>query len=88
MIVPLEVEVSSQSGLYSPHHVVDFGFGGSLDRPKKVKLYLSNSSKKSLRIQSITAIPPTPNAVHIDFEPIKISSGTAPVQVAELTFDC
>lgn len=86
LIVPLEVEVSSQSGLYSSHHVLDFGFGGSLDRPKKLKLYLCNSSKKSLRIQNIATIPPT-NAVHVDFEPLRISSGTSPVQVAELTFD-
>lgn len=81
------MEVSSQSGLYSPNHIVDFGFGGSLDRPKKVKLYLCNSSKKSLRIQSVSTLSRT-KSVHVDFEPLKISTGTVPVPVADLVFDC
>lgn len=87
LVIPLEVEVTSQPGLYSPQHHIDFGLGGSRDRPKKIKLYLCNSLKKSLRIQSVMAVPVTA-ALHVRFEPLKISPGPNPVQVAELTFDC
>ncbi|KAL0273053.1 UNVERIFIED_CONTAM: hypothetical protein PYX00_005821 [Menopon gallinae] len=86
LVVPLEVEVTSQPGLYSTQHYIDFGIGGSEEQPKKIKLYLCNSLKKALRIQSIIVVPPSA-ALKVDFEPVKIPPGTSPVEVAELTFD-
>lgn len=51
LVVPLEVEVGSSCGLYSPDDVIDFGVGGSHDPPKKMKLWVRNSWKKPIRIQ-------------------------------------
>lgn len=51
LVVPLEVEVASNAGLYSLDDVLDFGIGGSRDKPKEVRLLLYNSWKKVIRIQ-------------------------------------
>lgn len=51
LVVPLEVEVSSNAGLYSQDDVLDFGIGGSRDKPKEIRLLLYNSWKKVIRIQ-------------------------------------
>ena len=87
LVVPLEVEVTSQPGLYSQQHSIDFGIGGSQDKPKKVILYLCNSLKKTQRIQSVTTLPAI-SPLKINFETAKIPPGTSPVEVAELVFDC
>lgn len=87
LVVPLEVEVTPQPGLYSQQHSIDFGIGGSLDEPKRVKLYLCSSLKKTLWIQNVSAVPET-LALKINFEAAKIPPGTSPVEVAELEFDC
>lgn len=50
LVVPLEVEVGSSAGLYSPDDVIDFGIGGSKDKPKQISLSLINSWKKMIRI--------------------------------------
>ncbi|KAK6637148.1 hypothetical protein RUM44_007562 [Polyplax serrata] len=86
LVVPLEVEVTPQPGLYSQQHSIDFGIGGSLDEPKRVKLYLCSSLKKTLWIQNVSAVPET-LALKINFEAAKIPPGTSPVEVAELEFD-
>lgn len=51
LVLPLEVEVASNAGLYSTDDVLDFGIGGSRDKPKEVRLLLYNSWKKMIRIQ-------------------------------------
>lgn len=51
LVVPVEVEVASNIGLYSTDDVLDFGIGGSRDKPKEVRLLLYNSLKKVIRIQ-------------------------------------
>jgi hypothetical protein len=51
LVVPLEVEVASNAGLYSQDDVLDFGIGGSQDKPKEIRLLLYNSWKKVIRIQ-------------------------------------
>lgn len=88
LIVPLEVEVSPSSGIYSPDDIIDFGIGGHQDPPKTLLLHLKNSWKKPIKIQNIMSIPPS-KALKIDFQPIKVppDSQTA-TKVASLTFDC
>nr|XP_018905539.1 PREDICTED: transmembrane protein 131 [Bemisia tabaci] len=87
LIVPLEVEVSPSSGIYSPDDIIDFGIGGHQDPPKTLLLHLKNSWKKPIKIQNIMSIPPS-KALKIDFQPIKVppDSQTA-TKVASLTFD-
>lgn len=51
LVVPMEVEVASNAGLYSQDDVLDFGIGGSWDKPKEIRLLLYNSWKKVIRIQ-------------------------------------
>jgi len=51
LVVPLEVQVASNTGLYAMDDVLDFGIGGSQDKPKEVRLLLYNSWKKVIRIQ-------------------------------------
>ncbi|XP_049836735.1 transmembrane protein 131 isoform X2 [Schistocerca gregaria] len=87
LVVPLDVEVMPQAGLYSPDDVIDFGIGGSKDKPKRIPLYLFNSGKKLIRLQSIATTMPS-KAVKIEFQPIKVLPDTKmPTKVAVLTFD-
>jgi hypothetical protein len=51
LVVPLEVQVSSNAGLYAVDDVLDFGISGSQDKPKELRLLLYNSWKKVIRIQ-------------------------------------
>lgn len=87
LVVPLDVEVLPQAGLYSPDDVIDFGIGGSKEKPKRIPLYLFNSGKKLIRLQSITTAMPS-KAIKIEFQPIKVLPDTKmPTKVAVLTFD-
>lgn len=51
LVIPLEVEVSSETGMYCPDDVLDFGIMGSRDEPRILKLMVLNSSPKSIQIQ-------------------------------------
>ena len=53
LVVPVEVEVSASPGLYASVDTLDFGLGGSYDKPKQLKLLLYNSWQKAIRIQVI-----------------------------------
>ncbi|KAJ9592481.1 hypothetical protein L9F63_015897, partial [Diploptera punctata] len=87
LVVPIEVEVASHAGLYSPDDVLDFGIGGSRDKPKQVSLLLFNSWKKMIRIQNVIATPVS-KALKIDFQPVKVPPDSkTPTQVAIITFD-
>ncbi|XP_046395502.1 transmembrane protein 131 isoform X2 [Ischnura elegans] len=87
LVVPLEVEVGPQAGLYSPDDLIDFGLSGSTDAPKVAKLYLLNSGRKSIQIQNVISTPVS-KAVKIDFKPIKIPPDSiTPTEVATITFD-
>lgn len=92
LVVPLEVEVTSSAGIFDPQGSIDFGVGGSLDFPKKVKLYLQNPLKKPVRIHSVTS---TSEAIKIEYENIKIPAESRgkngqlnSFEVATLTLDC
>lgn len=49
-VVPLEVEVSADPGLYSPQNVLDFGVLHSRSEPKTLPLFVINSSTKPVEI--------------------------------------
>lgn len=85
-MVPLEVEVSSQHGLFTPQGTVDFGIGGTLDQPRQVRLMVHNTMKKLVRIQSVVS---SSKAVKVDFQPVKVHPDTKePTEIASLTVDC
>lgn len=54
LIVPVEVEVMSDTEILHPRGYVDLGLGGSLDLASEIKLCLSNPNKKYVRIYSIS----------------------------------
>lgn len=86
LVVPLEVEVSAQCGLHTPQGTVDFGVGGTLDKPKQVKLLVYNTLKKPIRIQSVSA---STRAVRVEFQPVKVlPESKEPVEIASLYLDC
>ncbi|KAL5012217.1 hypothetical protein ScPMuIL_010768 [Solemya velum] len=73
LILPIEVEVSSAPGLYSPTEVIDFGILRTLDSPKTVQLSLVNTGGKTVHITSVSLYPPN-DAISIDFRPTKVQA--------------
>ncbi|KAK6172925.1 hypothetical protein SNE40_016488 [Patella caerulea] len=71
LILPVEIEVSSEPGIYSPVEMIDFGILRTFDEPKSVKLSLLNTGSLPIHISSIVVSPPN-DAISIDFRPSKI----------------
>lgn len=93
LYLPLEVEVTSQPGIYSPQDMIDFGLvptGSSnegSEPAKTVKLLVMNSGIKPIQIQNVVATPVS-EAVSINFKPLKIQPETLrPKVVAEMVFN-
>ena len=87
LYLPLEVEVTSQPGIYSPQDVVDFGLVPSKSDTKTVKLLVLNSGLKPVHIQNVIATPVT-EAVTINFKPLKVHPDTMrPKVIAEMVFN-
>lgn len=92
LVVPLEVQVTSSAGLYEPQGCVDFGVGGSLHEPKKVKLYMQNPLKKPIRIHSVTSAS---KAIKIEYENVRLPADSRGrhgqlnvFPIGTLTLDC
>ncbi|XP_067948178.1 transmembrane protein 131-like [Watersipora subatra] len=66
LIVPLEVEVSAEPGLYTPQNLLDFGILHSRSEPKSLPLFVINSSIKPIEIADIV-VEPANEAISIDF---------------------
>ena len=87
LYLPLEVEVSSQPGIYCPQELIDFGLVPSNSDPKSLKLFILNSGAKAIGVQNVIATPVS-EAVSINFHPLKIAPDTLrPSVIAEVTFD-
>ncbi|ROT80285.1 hypothetical protein C7M84_000981 [Penaeus vannamei] len=87
LVVPVEVEVSSQPGLFCPQDGLHFGLRTPHDPPATLPLHLLNSAHKHIHIQNVITTPVN-DAISIDFKPMKIPPGTVrPTQVATVTFD-
>ncbi len=98
LYLPLEVEVSSQPGLYCPQEVIDFGLVPAAssaasqgppnpERLRTAKLLLLNSGQRSVVVANVIATPVT-EALSIKFTPTKVPADTMrPTVVAEITFD-
>ena len=92
LVVPLEVEVSSEVVPYPPYGPIDFGVGGISDQPKSVKLFLQSPTRRPIHIQSVKT---TSKAIKIFLEGSKFPTDMKifkkqlqPFAVATLTLDC
>lgn len=90
LYLPLEVEVSSQPGIYCPQEMIDFGVvvvPSSSDETRAMQLSLLNSGQKAVQVQSVAAYPPH-EAISVDFQSQKIPPNTIrPTAVAQVTFN-
>ena len=87
LYLPLEVEVTSQPGIYSPQEVIDFGLVPSQSETKAVKLLVLNSGAKPIQIQNVIATPVT-EAISINFKAVKVQPETLrPKVIAEMVLN-
>ncbi|XP_018006963.1 transmembrane protein 131 isoform X2 [Hyalella azteca] len=87
LVVPVEVEVSSEPGLYCPHDGLHFPLLTPHHPPASLPLMLINSAHKHIHIQNVITTPVN-DAITIDFKPMKVPPGSVkPTQVATVTFD-
>ena len=56
LVVPVEVEVNSEPGLYCPHDALHFGLLTPHDPPATLTLMLLNSAHKHIHIQVTAAL--------------------------------
>ena len=75
LYLPLEVEVTSQPGLYCPQEMIDFGLVPSDSGPQTLELLLINSGRSALTVSSVVATPVTDN-LNIEFSSVKIPPDT------------
>ena len=87
LYLPLEVEVTSQPGIYSPQEIIDFGLVPSKSDTKTVKLLVYNSGSKAIQVQNVIATPVT-EAISVHFKPLKVQPETLRAKaIAEVTFN-
>ncbi|XP_067136144.1 transmembrane protein 131 isoform X2 [Centruroides vittatus] len=86
LVLPVEVEVTSVPGIYSPSEILEFGVLRSHDEPKTLTLSLLNSGQKHIHIVNVI-VTPVNEAVEVKFNPVKIPPDTIwSTQVATITF--
>lgn len=54
LVVPIEVEITNQYGIYSRIPIINFGLGGNRDVPKKIVFRLFNSGPINVNIQAVS----------------------------------
>merc|ERR1712079_393873 len=87
LYLPLEVEVTSQPGIYSPQEIIDFGLVPSKSDTRTVKLLVYNSGSKAIQVQNVIATPVT-EAISVHFKPLKVQPETLRAKaIAEVTFN-
>ncbi|XP_075545402.1 transmembrane protein 131 isoform X1 [Dermacentor variabilis] len=86
LILPVEVEVVSLPGIFSPMETLDFGVMHSQDEPRTLPLNLLNSGPKQLYITNVI-VTPVNEAVEVKFTPTKVPPDTVrSTQVATVTY--
>ncbi|XP_043192988.1 transmembrane protein 131-like [Amphibalanus amphitrite] len=86
LVLPVEVEVSAQPGLFCPLQRLDFGLVAAGSPPRQLWLPLLNAANKPIHLQHVVASPAN-DAVQIEFEPLKIPPTTGrATNVARVTF--
>lgn len=99
LIVPLEVQVSSTPGIYSPQDCLDFGLMVKDDKPKTLTLSLINAHQSPINVQSVTVKGGGDggninggnggnSAIKIEFRPLSLEpDNSVTTVVALVTFD-
>jgi len=90
LYLPLEVEVSSQPGLYCPQELIDFGLLPTGAPPGRAALLLLNAGSRPTPVQSVVATPVTEAVTVAAFEPgqrVPADAAAEPTVVAEIVFD-
>ncbi|GAB1597873.1 transmembrane protein 131-like isoform X1 [Argonauta hians] len=86
LILPVEVEVTSAPGIYSPVEMIDFGILRTLDEPQTVHLNLVNTGSRPVHVTGVSLSPPN-DAISVEFRPMKLQPDILrPVTVAQITF--
>lgn len=89
LMLPVEVEVSSSPGLYSPVDLLDFGvLRAKHDPPKLLPIQVINAALKSIYVQSIV-VTPISEGLTVDFNgPLKLlPRPSSPYSIANLALD-
>merc|ERR1711892_305396 len=87
LYLPLEVEVTSQPGLYCPQETLDFGLIPSNSGPRSLPVKILNAGSRPVTLASIVATPAS-EAIGIHFNPTKVLPDTLrPSNVAVVTFN-
>lgn len=70
IVLPIEVEIFREHGLYSNIPFLNFGLGGTNDRPKNVVFKLLNSGKETINVASysVEAEPEVKNGIALELE--------------------
>ncbi|XP_029658546.1 transmembrane protein 131 isoform X2 [Octopus sinensis] len=86
LILPVEVEVTSAPGIYSPVEMIDFGILRTLDEPQTVQLNLVNTGLRPVHVTGVSLSPPN-DAISVEFRPMKLQPDVLRrVAVAQITF--
>uniref|UniRef100_A0A2R5LBV6 Uncharacterized protein n=1 Tax=Ornithodoros turicata TaxID=34597 RepID=A0A2R5LBV6_9ACAR len=86
LIVPVEVEVVSIPGIYSPTEVLEFGVVHSEEEPKTLPISLLNSGPKHIHIVNVF-VTPVNEALEVKFTPTKVPPNTVhSTQIATVTY--
>ena len=87
LYLPLEIEVTAETGLFCPQEVLDFGLVATHSPKISLNLLLLNSGSKPMLVQNVIATPVN-EALSIDFSPVKVAADTLrSTVVAQITFD-
>ena len=88
--LPVEVEVTSQPGIFCPQEMLDFGLMGFDSSPRSLDILLLNSGSKAMFVQNVVTLfndNENNNAIKVDFTPLKVAADTIhPTKVARVTF--
>ncbi|KAL3880716.1 hypothetical protein ACJMK2_032934, partial [Sinanodonta woodiana] len=85
LILPMEVEVTSEAGLFPNQELLDFGILRTLDEPQTLPVIVSSTGTKPIYVSSVTSFPPN-DAISIDFRPTKILGETSKQTIAHVTY--
>ena len=87
LYLPLEVEVSSQPGIYCPQEMVDFGLVPSDSGIKTMELLVLNSGSKPITVSNVVATPVS-ESLTIDFSSTRVEPNPlSPSVIASVSFD-
>ena len=87
LYLPLEVEVSSQPGIYCPQEMIDFGLVPSDSGPKTMELLVLNSGSKPITVSNVVATPVS-ESLTINFSSTRVDPNTlSPSVIASVSFD-